>query len=66
MPCPVIGFLSSAVATYHHHKDVWQKLVETGMQQDWSWRKSATQYGEVYKRVHQRHAEARAKLMAAK
>ena len=65
-PQALEGALSSAVATYHHRKDVWQKLVETGMQQDWSWRKSAAQYGEVYKRVHQRHAEARAKLMAGK
>jgi starch synthase len=58
--------LSSAVATYHHRKDVWQKLVETGMQQDWSWRKSAEKYVALYKRVHQRHSEARAKLMAGK
>jgi starch synthase len=60
------GALGSAVATYHHRKDVWQKLVETGMQQDWSWRKSAEKYVALYKRVHQRHAEARAKLMAGK
>ena len=58
--------LGSALATYHHRKDVWQKLVETGMQQDWSWRKSAEKYVALYKRVHQRHAEARAKLMAGK
>ncbi len=58
--------LSSAVATYHHRKDIWQKLVETGMAQDWSWQRSAEKYGEVYKRVHQRHAEARAKLLAGK
>ena len=60
------GALSAAVATYHHRKDVWQKLVETGMTQDWSWRKSAEKYVEVYKRVHQRHGEARARLMAGK
>lgn len=60
------GALSSAVAIYHHRKDVWQKLVETGMQQDWSWGKSAEKYVALYKRVHQRHAEARAKLMAGK
>jgi starch synthase len=65
-PQALEGALSSAVATYHHRKDVWQKLVTTGMERDWSWRKSATQYGETYKRVHQRHAEARARLMAGK
>ena len=60
--------LSAAVATYHHRKDVWKKLVETGMKQDWSWRQSGEKYGETYKRVHQRHAEARAKarLIAGK
>jgi len=54
--------LSHAVATYHHRKDVWQRIVETGMRQDWSWRKSAEKYGDLYRRVHPRHAEARARL----
>lgn len=54
--------LSGAVSTYHHRKDVWQKLVETGMKQDWSWRSSAQKYGELYQRVHQRHREARERL----
>jgi starch synthase len=30
------------------NRDVWQRLVRTGMQQDWSWSKSAEQYGRLY------------------
>ena len=30
------------------NQDVWRQLVRTGMQQDWSWRKSAEQYGRLY------------------
>ena len=51
-----------AVSTYHHKPDVWRQLVQTGMGQDWSWRKSAERYVEVYQRVIQRHAEKMARL----
>jgi len=54
--------LSRAVATFHHKPDVWQQLVQTGMRQDWSWRKSAEKYLDVYQRVMQRHAEKTARL----
>jgi starch synthase len=29
-------------------KSVWQKLVNTGMRQDWSWTRSAEQYTRLY------------------
>jgi starch synthase len=29
----------------------WQKLVRTGMRQDWSWKRSAAQYASVYERL---------------
>jgi starch synthase len=47
---------------FHHKPEAWKQLVETGMRQDWSWRKSAERYVEVYQRVSQRHAEKMARL----
>jgi starch synthase len=35
-------------------KPLWNQLIETGMQQDWSWRHSAKQYAEVYERTADR------------
>lgn len=40
----------------------WQQLVETGMQQDWSWQKSAEQYEHVYRNaLSKRSTEASGK-----
>jgi len=39
--------LDRALRAYRAPK-VWQQLVETGMQQDWSWGRSAERYSEVY------------------
>jgi starch synthase len=54
--------LSRAVSMFHHKPEAWKQLVETGMRQDWSWRKSAERYVEVYQRVSLRHAEKMARL----
>jgi starch synthase len=35
-------------------KPLWKGLIETGMQQDWSWRTSAEQYAELYQRTKAR------------
>ncbi|HEX6962548.1 MAG TPA: glycogen synthase GlgA [Lacipirellula sp.] len=35
-------------------KSLWNQLIETGMQQDWSWRTSAEQYARVYEQTAQR------------
>jgi starch synthase len=29
--------------------EVWNRLISTGMKQDWSWNRSAKQYAELYK-----------------
>jgi len=36
---------------YYHEPWNWQQLIETGMRQDFSWRRSAEQYLELYERV---------------
>jgi starch synthase len=35
-------------------KSLWNQLIETGMQQDWSWQTSAEQYAELYERTKTR------------
>lgn len=42
----------------YHRPDVWGKLVETGMRQDWSWGRSAAQYVKLYEETlaRTRHA----------
>jgi starch synthase len=39
-------------------KPVWEKLIRTGMQQDWSWNHSAREYDQLYRRTlaHATHA----------
>lgn len=37
-----------AADLYRHHKDIWSKLIETGMKGDYSWKKSAGEYAGLY------------------
>ena len=37
-----------AADLYRHHKDVWKKLIETGMKGDYTWKKSAGEYAGLY------------------
>ena len=39
-------------------RNTWMQLVRTGMQQDWSWNRSASQYVEVYERALTKRASA--------
>jgi starch synthase len=60
---PVLdGTLRRAVETYWQNANAWRQLVETGMQQDWSWKASAQRYLEVYAHASQRHREERERL----
>jgi starch synthase len=40
--------LDRACRTFAHDKPLWNQLVETGMNQDWSWAESARKYVELY------------------
>ncbi|TWT96832.1 Glycogen synthase [Botrimarina colliarenosi] len=42
--------IDRAVRAYRR-PDVWRQIVQTGMQQDWSWDRSARQYVELYERT---------------
>lgn len=43
--------LRRACSVYSNQPDVWARLVETGMRQDWSWRHSALRYVELYEQL---------------
>lgn len=43
--------IGRALQVRYHQADVWDQLVETGMNQDWSWTKSAVEYVQVYART---------------
>lgn len=40
--------LGEALRIRYHEPETWQKIVATGMSQDWSWRHVASQYEELY------------------
>ncbi|MFN9987821.1 MAG: glycogen synthase GlgA, partial [Pirellula sp.] len=44
---------SRALETYSRTPEVWSKLVLAGMDQDWSWSKSATSYLSAYARARE-------------
>ncbi|MEM6981261.1 MAG: glycogen/starch synthase, partial [Planctomycetota bacterium] len=43
--------IGNALRIRHHEKNIWKKIIEHGMAQDWSWRKSAAQYVQLYERT---------------
>ena len=47
------GAIERAVALFAN-KDAWQRLVENGMRQDWSWQNSAKQYEALYEQTVER------------
>mgnify|MGYP002526085338 CR=1 FL=1 len=46
--------IQRAVRSYADRSE-WMKLVQTGMQQDWSWKRSAAEYLTVYDRAREFH-----------
>jgi len=49
-PRALVTALKRAVRLFGDHR-AWRRLTVTGMRQDWSWRRSARQYLELYERV---------------
>ncbi|MCA9177677.1 MAG: glycogen synthase GlgA [Planctomycetales bacterium] len=50
--------LRRASTMYHQPQMGWNKLVENGMKQDWSWRQSARQYIELYETIRRTKGDA--------
>ena len=47
-PLALSETLRRACDLYRLHPEEWKKLIDVGMRQDWSWRRSARQYVELY------------------
>jgi starch synthase len=47
-PLALSETLRRACDLYHQQPEVWRRLIQTGMRQDWSWAHSAKQYVELY------------------
>ena len=43
--------LNRARETYVNHPDIWNRIVEVGMKQDWSWGSGARKYIDLYRRT---------------
>jgi starch synthase len=43
--------LTRCLRLYHGQPDVWRRMQETGMRQDWSWSRSAAEYVRLYQRA---------------
>ncbi|MEZ6089778.1 MAG: glycogen synthase GlgA [Pirellulaceae bacterium] len=46
--------LDRAVSLYRDHPTAWEQLVLTGMRQDWSWKRSAVRYEQLYQETIER------------
>ncbi|MHC4601004.1 MAG: glycogen synthase GlgA, partial [Planctomycetota bacterium] len=49
-PEDLVDACARAVETFRN-RDAWTRLVETGMAQDWSWARAATEYISLYERI---------------
>jgi starch synthase len=45
--------IDRALDVYRNQPELWKQLVRTGMQQDWSWERSAAEYEKLYARLQQ-------------
>jgi starch synthase len=53
-PEALIEAVRRALAVYEDH-DQWRALMRNGMAQDWSWKRSAGEYLEVYRTAQRKH-----------
>ena len=51
--------IERAVAYYHGHQDIWQKLQHRGMTGDYSWDHSAREYLRLYEKLFEERKESR-------
>jgi starch synthase len=52
-PAAFLETVRKAIELYRHHPENWRQLVRTGMEQDWSWNRSAAEYERLYTRVRE-------------
>jgi starch synthase len=47
-PATLLAVLQRALELYRDHPDLWLRLMQNGMRQDWSWDRSAAEYERLY------------------
>ncbi len=47
----LLGAIQRGLETYLQHPNQWLRLIRNGMRQDWSWDRSAREYGKLYERL---------------
>jgi starch synthase len=52
-PAAFLETIERAVALYRIDSEAWLRLLQAGMRQDWSWRRSAQDYEKLYERLVQ-------------
>jgi starch synthase len=50
-PDQLLASFKKAVAMYRAQPEKWTKIVENGMKEDWSWKKSAKKYFDLYQKL---------------
>jgi starch synthase len=53
----MVEAVDRALRVYKHSPEEWKDLMLRGMEQDWSWKRSAREYRNVYEKARQRHRE---------
>jgi starch synthase len=48
---PALGETLERACQAFHNRPLWEQLIRTGMQQDWSWTHSARDYGDLYEKA---------------
>lgn len=46
--------MDRAIGTYRYNAPAWKQMMETGMKQDFSWRRSAQKYVEIYQKIQRK------------
>jgi starch synthase len=50
-PGAFLDAVRRTVDLYRNHPDSWRKIIQTGMEQDWSWNRSAAEYEKLYDKL---------------
>lgn len=50
-PTAFLSTVERALEVYRKHPDRWLRLMQCGMRQDWSWRRSAVEYEALYEKL---------------
>jgi starch synthase len=53
-PSAFLAAVQRALDLYRNHPDLWLRLMQTGMRQDWSWDRSAGEYERLYLKLAER------------